>query len=73
MNRTIKSGNAEYNLLQNRMIQFLVEEYSKDVNFFPTPAAFRQNYVAEFEGISGDDSFGNQFRRIKQHSKSCLF
>jgi hypothetical protein len=72
MNRTIKSGDAKYNLLQNHMIQFLVAENSKDVNFFPTPAAFRQNYVAEFEGISGD-SFGNQFRRIKQHSKSCLF
>eukprot|EP00979_Chaetoceros_neogracilis_P007635 scaffold1621_cov262-Chaetoceros_neogracile.AAC.1 len=69
MNRTIKSGDAKYNLLQNRMIQYLVADNSKDVNFFPTPAAFRQNYVAEFEGISGD-SFGNQFRRIKQHIAS---
>jgi len=35
MNRTIKSGDAKYNLLQNHMIQFLVAENSKDVNFFP--------------------------------------
>jgi hypothetical protein len=48
---------AKYNLLQNRMIQFLVAENSKDVNNFPTPAAFRQNYLAEFEGISGDSQW----------------